>query len=117
VRESGGGRGFWKSAATDCRVESVMPRALGRFAKAEGRDGQPVLGRRPDGVDRGLSAIEVLGGLGSIEQELEETLQDSFGRTRELNDKTHRPSCLRLASSFDCSPFRTVSTGAEAPVR
>ena len=72
---------------------------------------------RADGVDRGLGAIEVLGCLGSIKQELEEALQVSFGCRRELNDKGHRPSRLRLASSLDCSLFRTVSTGTEAPVR
>ncbi len=90
---------------------------LGRFAKAEGRDSQPVLRRRLDGVDRGLGAIEVFGCLGSIKQEFKEALQVSFCCRGEPNDKAHRPSRLRLASSLDCSLFRTVSTGTETPVR
>ena len=36
---------------------------------------------------------------------------------RPLNDKAHRPSFLRLASSLDCHRCRTVSTGTETPVR
>ena len=105
------------SGASERDDQFPLGRVLGRFAEAEGRDRQSVPRCRPDRVDRGLGAIEVLGCLGSIEQELEEALQVSFGCRRELNDKGHRPSRLRLASSLDCSLFRTVSTGTEAPVR
>ncbi len=89
---------------------------LGRFAEAEGRDRQPVLNRRPDGIDRSLSAIEVFAGIGSVEQEVKEALQVNFSRRSQLHDKNHRPSFLRLASSLDWSFFRTVSTGTEMPV-
>jgi len=105
------------SGAPERDDQFPLGRVLGRFAEAEGRDRQPVLRCRPDRVDRGLGAIEVLGCLGSIKQELEEALQVSFGCRRELNDKAHRLSRLRLASSLDCSLFRTVSTGTETPVR
>jgi hypothetical protein len=81
---------------------------VGRFAEAEGRDGRAVLRRRPDGLDRCLGAIEVFGGVDWVEQEVKEVFKVSFGRRRRLNDKTHRPSFLRLASSLDWSPFNTV---------
>ena len=63
------------SGASERDDQFPLGRVLGRFAEAEGRDRQPVLRCRPDRVDRGLGAIEVLGCLGSIEQELEKTLQ------------------------------------------
>ena len=72
---------------------------------------------RPDGVDRSLGAIKVFGCVGLVEQEVKEASQVNFGRRRQLNDKAHRPSFLRLASSLDWSFFRTVSTGTETPVR
>jgi hypothetical protein len=63
----------------------------------EGCDRQPVLLGRPDGVDRGLGAIEVFGCFGPDEQGIEEAFQVSFRADGQLNDKARRPSFLRLA--------------------
>ena len=77
----------------------------------------PWLCRRTDRVCRSLGAVQAFGRLGPVEPEVKEKLQVILGRRRRRNDKAHRPSFGRLASSLDCSRCRTVSTGTETPVR
>ncbi len=104
---------------TACERNDQFPLGwvLCRFAEAEGRDRQAMLRRRFYLVDRCLGTINVLGRLGTVDQEVKESLQVVLGRSRQLDGKTHRPSFLRLASSLDCSHSRTASTETEAPVR
>jgi len=95
----------------------ALCRVLSCSTEAEGRDRQAGPRRRPDGVDRRLGAVEVFRRLGLIEQEVEEALQVSFSRLRQLDGKAHRLSNLRLASSLDWGLANTVSTGTVTPVR
>jgi hypothetical protein len=90
--------------------------ATGGFAEAERGDREPVLHRSPDGVDRGLGVIKVFGRVCLVQQVVEETFQVGFGHRRQLDDETHRPSFLRLASSLDWSRSSTGSTGTDTPV-
>lgn len=54
--------------------------AVRRFAKAKRRDRELLSHHRPDRINRRLGAIKILGGLGVIEQEIEQSLQVRVGR-------------------------------------
>lgn len=103
------------SCAAERDDQFALRRVLGSFAEAERGDGKAVLRGRPDCFDHCLGTIKVLGRLGQVEQEVEEASQVSFGARSQLDDEIHRPSFLRLVSSFDCSFANTVSTGTETP--
>jgi hypothetical protein len=96
---------------------SGLPGACRSPTAGGGRLPPPIGQRVSPSARTSLRAIEVFTRLGAVEQEIEEPFQVCLGRRRQLNDKDHRSSFLRLASSLDWSLSRTVATGIETPVR
>lgn len=91
--------------------------ALTDFAIAVGRGRKMAVGSGANGSDRVVGAHGVFGGPGTLQQDVEQTIQVSVRLRGELDLECHLRSCFTRAATFASSLDRTTSDGMEIPVR
>jgi hypothetical protein len=75
------------------------------------------VGGGANGFDRVVSAHGVFGGPGTLQQEVEQTIQVCVRLSGELDRQRHLRSCFTRTATFASSFDRTTSDGMEIPVR